>query len=190
MVLRISCVAAVLLIASLVPVPATGGCIEGDCTNGKGTFVWPSGSRYEGQWKNGKRNGHGIFTSAQGETYEGEFKDDKFHGTGTYRFKNGDLYSGQWRNGKQEGHGVHISSDGERFEGTFRDGILVQDFSSDTEEIHDKAIPEEPSVRTEQESSREKIKPVKKPPEKPAQTSEPQERPSRRDHDIVKPPQP
>lgn len=189
MIPKLSFGAAALLIISLMPASAIGGCITGDCINGIGTFVWPSGSRYEGEWKNGKRNGRGIFTSAQGETYEGEFKDDKFHGTGTYRFKNGDVYSGQWRNGKQEGHGVHISN-GERFEGTFKDGILVQDFSSDTEEFHDKASSETASIQTEKKSSQEKIRTVTKPPEKPLQSFKPEERPSRRDHDIVKPPQP
>jgi len=31
---------------------AMGGCIKGDCTNGQGTYTYPDGSVYIGQWKN------------------------------------------------------------------------------------------------------------------------------------------
>ena len=59
------------------------GCIEGNCTNGKGTFIWSDGGWYEGQWKNGKR-----------------------HGKGTMRFSNDNKYVGQWENDKRHGKGV------------------------------------------------------------------------------------
>ena len=39
-----------------------------------------NGSKYEGDWKNGKLNGQGTFTSPDGRKYEGEFKDGKLIG--------------------------------------------------------------------------------------------------------------
>ena len=44
-----------------------------------------SGSKYEGQLKNGKRQGHGVLT-----------------------YSNGNKYEGEWKNGLQEGRGVLI----------------------------------------------------------------------------------
>lgn len=181
------------------PTYASAGCIEGDCFNGRGTYVWDSGNRYEGDWQAGRRTGSGTFTFANGEKYTGQFRDGTFHGTGTYVFKNGDVYEGQWVNGKQEGRGVHTSADGTRVEGTFRDGILVQDFDMNTEEMHakDKAPeppPEQaaPSVRksapTKTSGAPKHKKVESEEPRQPEPEKTEQSRPPRRDHDIVKPP--
>ncbi len=32
-------------------------CVEGDCENGEGIFLYPDGSKYIGQWNNNKKNG-------------------------------------------------------------------------------------------------------------------------------------
>lgn len=37
-------------------------------------MIWPDGSKYEGQWLNGKENGTGTFTSAQGNIKPGIWK--------------------------------------------------------------------------------------------------------------------
>ncbi len=39
-----------------------------------GTYTWPDGKAYEGQWANNKQHGQGSFTIAKGRTYE-TFKD-------------------------------------------------------------------------------------------------------------------
>ncbi|MBF0192665.1 MAG: hypothetical protein HQL99_16235 [Magnetococcales bacterium] len=52
------------------------GCVEGNCTNGFGTFVHDDGARYIGQWSQGKK-----------------------HGTGEFRFSSGGGYRGTWKNG-------------------------------------------------------------------------------------------
>ena len=36
------------------------GCIKGNCINGKGTFKWPNGDQYNGEWKNEKPHGLGL----------------------------------------------------------------------------------------------------------------------------------
>lgn len=33
--------------------------------------VWPDGSKYEGEWVDGKANGKGRFILADGDVYEG-----------------------------------------------------------------------------------------------------------------------
>ena len=41
-------------------------------------LVGKDGSRYEGQFKRGKRDGQGRLLLQSGKKYEGLFKDDKF----------------------------------------------------------------------------------------------------------------
>ncbi|MBF0273008.1 MAG: hypothetical protein HQL98_13240 [Magnetococcales bacterium] len=52
------------------------GCVEGNCTNGFGTFVHDDGARYIGNWSQGKK-----------------------HGAGEFRFPSGGGYRGTWKNG-------------------------------------------------------------------------------------------
>ena len=55
--------------------------------NGEGVYTWPSGSRYEGTWENGRINGFGTLTYSNNDQYEGEWLDGKMHGRGTYRYR-------------------------------------------------------------------------------------------------------
>lgn len=72
------------------------GCIEGDCDNGYGIYVWGSGEKYEGNWKNMLRNGKGKNYYANGDEYTGEWLNDMKNGVGTYISKDGKTYSGKW----------------------------------------------------------------------------------------------
>ena len=38
-------------------------------------YIWENGTRYMGEWKDGKKHGQGTFTFPDGEIYEGEWKD-------------------------------------------------------------------------------------------------------------------
>ncbi|MBN2039416.1 MAG: hypothetical protein JW864_05205, partial [Spirochaetes bacterium] len=73
------------------------GCIDGDCKDGYGTFIYDDGSAYTGEFKNGKRHGKGKMTwasgSMKGETYEGEWSDNEINGTGTYTYSDGSKYT-------------------------------------------------------------------------------------------------
>ena len=46
-------------------------CIEGDCNNGYGTYTWADGSKYVGEYKDGKRHGQGTFTATDGRVMKG-----------------------------------------------------------------------------------------------------------------------
>ena len=76
-------------------------CIEGNCTDGKGTKEWSNGDKYTGEWKNGKINGLGTFKWSNGDKYTGEWKNGKTHGKGSMEWSSGDKYVGEWKDGFQ-----------------------------------------------------------------------------------------
>ena len=87
-----------------------------------GTDNYPSGSRYIGEWKDGKEHGQGIFIWADGEEYIGQWMNGKKHGRGTYTYPSGSKYVGQWMNGKKHGQGTYTFPDGEGYIGQWKNG--------------------------------------------------------------------
>jgi len=63
-----------------------GQCISGDCENGYGTYIWDSGEKSVGEWKDGLTHGQATYTSASGDKYVGEYKNDNKHGLGTMTY--------------------------------------------------------------------------------------------------------
>ncbi|NRA49070.1 MAG: caspase family protein, partial [Phaeodactylibacter sp.] len=120
-------------------------CQKGNCINGEGVCIYPSGARYEGRfrdgkpqgkgtlffsdgreyagdWKNGFKEGRGILTYPNGDKYTGDFRDNKFHGRGIMAYANANRYEGQWVNGQQAGKGTYHFANGDRYEGGFMSG--------------------------------------------------------------------
>jgi len=79
-------------------------------------YIWENGSRYVGEWKDGKKHGQGTLTypnlmrirggteKFEGMKYVGEWKDDKYHGQGTWFGKGewkGQKYVGEYKDGKE-----------------------------------------------------------------------------------------
>lgn len=79
------------------------GCIAGDCVNGQGTFAYPDGSKYDGQFVNGKLFGLGTWYYANGDRYVGAFRNNFPHGRGTMFTTDGDETQGEWRDGEYVG---------------------------------------------------------------------------------------
>ena len=52
-------------------------CIKGDCNNGYGTYTYADGSKYAGEFKDGKKHGQGTFTFASGKVMKGVGKNGK-----------------------------------------------------------------------------------------------------------------
>jgi serine/threonine-protein kinase PpkA len=101
---------------------ANFGCIEGDCTNGFGTYLFKNGDKFTGQWKNSQIFNQGIYQYHNGEKYEGQFVDGKINGTGTYYYNSGNRYEGTWKDGIKSGTGTHYyAARGERYVGEFKD---------------------------------------------------------------------
>lgn len=66
--------------------PKIDGCNSGNCLDGVGTMVYPSGNKYNGHFKNGQRHGNGSFTFVSGNTFIGEFQSDlPIQGTFNYK---------------------------------------------------------------------------------------------------------
>jgi hypothetical protein len=63
-----------------------------------------------------------------GTKYVGEYKDGKEHGQGTKTWGNGDKYAGEWKDGKEHGQGTHTwgkgQYKGDKYVGEFKDGLL------------------------------------------------------------------
>lgn len=100
---------------------------------GKGTLIWQSGSKYNGEFIEGRREGFGIYVFNNGRsTYEGFFRDGQFHGRGklTIKKENGDSYSyeGNFENDLQSGRGkfVQIRHIGDRIMKTIGEGIFIK----------------------------------------------------------------
>ena len=60
------------------------GCVNGNCSDGQGTYISPKGRKYEGEWKNGLPYGQGTTTALSGSKMEGIWKDGKAHGQMTF----------------------------------------------------------------------------------------------------------
>lgn len=110
----------ILLISlCLFPRISWSNCI-GDCVNGQGTYTWPDGQKYVGQFKNAKRTGQGTYTWTDGRKYVGQWKDNNRNGDGTMTYPNGNKYVGQYRGHKKNGQGTFIWRDGQKYVGQFK----------------------------------------------------------------------
>ena len=81
-----------------------------------GTFTWPSGSKYVGEWRDDKQHGQGTTTwsaphPSAGEKYTGEFKNGEKNGQGTTTWSAphpsaGEKHTGEYKNDKKNGQGT------------------------------------------------------------------------------------
>jgi hypothetical protein len=118
------------------------GCVSGDCQSGEGVFAYADGSKYEGEFRNGKPNGKGTFVHFDGDRYTGGFKNGFYDGRGTLYWKDGTVSSGIWKNGEfageqavaattgciqgdcKNGRGTFVKKeDGSKYSGAFRNGL-------------------------------------------------------------------
>ena len=106
------------------------GCIKGNCVNGKGTFIWPNGDKYNGNWKNQKPHGLGTFKWVNGTKYIGDWEFGIQNGQGTVTWANGDKYIGGRKNGKADGQGTFIFANGITQSGEWKNGNLIERDSS------------------------------------------------------------
>ena len=83
-----------LLVGLVLSATASAECLEGDCMNGVGAYLFPDGAAYVGEYKNGKAHGYGSYKFPDGTEWLGEFKDDGMSGRGTYNYADGTTETG------------------------------------------------------------------------------------------------
>jgi hypothetical protein len=133
------------ILISAFTVPVNAQCISGDCVAGYGTFIYPSGAKYSGQflgskihgygtlvlkngdayicqWVNNYREGNGKIKYANGDEYKGAFLHSKIEGQGHMVYALGGNYNGEWKNNLPEGKGVYTYANGEKYEGQLYQG--------------------------------------------------------------------
>lgn len=89
-----------LFLLFVSPASLTAQCISGDCRNGVGTFVYPSGARYTGHFKDGEIHGIGVCYYTDGSKYQGEWVHRYPEGRGTKTYSDGTTRTGNWKRGK------------------------------------------------------------------------------------------
>ena len=100
------------------------GCVSGNCKNGKGIYIYPSGAIYIGEFKDGEIHGIGACYYSDGSKYQGEWNFRYPEGRGTKTFADGTKWTGQWRKGQP------IDDNGEIIADLFPDKELA---TADTE---------------------------------------------------------
>ena len=89
-------------------------------------------TRYEGEFKDGKKYGQGVITFPDYNVsffrkelrYEGVFKDDRYNGQGVLTYSDGRRYEGEFKDNRYNGQGVLTYSNGHRYEGEFKDDVI------------------------------------------------------------------
>jgi hypothetical protein len=105
-----------LLLFSFSTTLLSAQCIEGDCTNGKGTYVYPSGAKYVGDFKAGEIHGVGICYYTDGGKYSGQWANRFPEGKGTKTYADGSRRSGLWLKGQpidEQGKVIEFTAKGE-----------------------------------------------------------------------------
>ncbi|MGB3297266.1 MAG: pentapeptide repeat-containing protein [Phormidesmis sp.] len=104
-----------------------GEFVNGQPADGRGTMVYPSGNRYDGEYKDGDRNGCGTFKFSNGRQYIGQFKSDQFSGKGTWILETGERYIGEFKENQCSGKGTFIFFNGSSKSGIWEKGKLLSD---------------------------------------------------------------
>jgi len=90
------CLLALLVLPSFL----SAQCIAGDCTNGHGTYRYPSGATYIGDFQNGRMHGQGSCYYSNKSQYQGAWRNGYPDGEGTKTLASGKHWSGLWRKGQ------------------------------------------------------------------------------------------
>ena len=107
------------MIACQGPVLAWNDCFGG--------VDLPDGSKYVGEFKDGKYHGQGSYLFSDGRRYVGELKDGKRSGQGVFMLLDGTRYIGEYKDDKWNGVGSVYSASGQVLQaGTYEDNRLVR----------------------------------------------------------------
>lgn len=117
-ILNVPVICVIVLLSSM---PASSRCVNGNCSDGRGTYHFINGNRYSGPFMKGKPHGTGTCLFSGGERYSGSFSRGIIHGRGTYYFANGERFTGTFANGGML-EGTYYFTNGDRYIGRFSRG--------------------------------------------------------------------
>ena len=103
-------------LCSIFTIQLSAQCIAGDCQNGKGTYVFPSGAKYTGAFKDGEIHGVGVCYYTNGSKYSGQWLHRYPEGKGTKTFADGTKRTGDWLKGQpvdEHGEIIEFTAKGE-----------------------------------------------------------------------------
>ena len=102
------------------------GEFRGPFRHGEGTFLWPSGAVYVGNWDSDQRHGHGLLVDSTKNWYIGNFQQDSFNqGRSGLFLENGDFYVGENKQGERFGQGFYFSANGTVFAGSWAKDLIT-----------------------------------------------------------------
>lgn len=90
----------ILIIAFLITNDISAQCLSGDCVNGRGTFKYPSGAVYQGEFVDGEIHGIGKLTYSDKREYVGEWVNRYQEGKGKMTMPDGRVFKGYWKRGE------------------------------------------------------------------------------------------
>jgi hypothetical protein len=106
--------------------PAQTGCVSGDCYNGTGIYIYPSGAVYIGEFRNGEIQGIGVCYYSDGSKYQGEWMNRYPEGNGTKTYADGSKRTGSWKRGQPVDAGGKIVDASALAKEKSNDGTAVQ----------------------------------------------------------------
>ena len=89
--------------------PCLVGILKYQCF---GEEVYADGSRYVGQFQNGRPNWQGTLTYPDGSSYVGEFIFGVLYGRGTFTWLGGQKYVGEFKGNRRDGKGIQYDASG------------------------------------------------------------------------------
>lgn len=109
------------------------GNISQGIFNGEGTLTDPKKGSYTGEFKNGLYHGQGTYIwKNEGTKYKGEYFDGKKNGYGQYYFSDGAYIEGNFESGDLNGECSYIK-DEVKYIGEFAYGELINEFKLEKE---------------------------------------------------------
>lgn len=107
----------------------TLGCVQGDCNNGFGKYVYSNDKYFIGFFYKGEIK-HGVYIYSNSEKYVGEFSENKKEGFGLYFYGNKDLFYGYYKQDKHAGLGVYKNYlfQEKNLIGEFDDKFLIKNY--------------------------------------------------------------
>ncbi len=94
---------------------------QSQAEDGHSTIMFPDGSTYDGDIKDGAPHGKGMVRFSDGTRYRGQFAAGQMEGRGSLAYPDKSVYKGTFKKGMLCGNGVLTFPDESRYEGFFKD---------------------------------------------------------------------